>query len=169
MCDETNMMSERLARLETALAAMSGGALPCANDTATGPRAELRGVPAPETATAAALPASTPGLIEALIAARRLRTKYFDQDLFFDPAWSILIDLYQAELQGKQLCVSAVCYGSGVAETTALRYIGVLEQRGLIARVADPKDKRRAFLKLTQPARDKLARYFGEVRRNWAA
>jgi DNA-binding MarR family transcriptional regulator len=170
MCDEANRMSERLARLEVALEAMAASDRPCARDGGTSRHGgEIRVVKAKDAAPAASPPATAPQMIEALIGARKLRTKYFDQDLFFDPAWAILIDLYQAELVGKKLCVSAVCYGSGVAETTALRYIGVLEQRGLIQRVPDPKDKRRAFLKLTQSAQDKLVSYFGEVRRNWAA
>lgn len=163
MSDEPNTMTERLARLELAIAAISAGDRPHANNDA-GPRP----VPASR-APRPALPATNPDLIEALIAARKLRTKYFDQDLFFDPAWSILIDLYQADLAGRKLCVSSVCYGSGAAETTALRYIRELERRGLIERMPDARDKRRAFLRLTPPAREKLAQYFGEVRRNFAA
>lgn len=163
-------MSERLARLELALEAMA--AADKARVAAPGAAARGESVPvagANDSAAGMPLPETNPGLIVAVIAARKLRNKYFDRDLFFDPAWSILIDLYHAELSGQQLSVSAVCYGSGVAETTALRYIGVLEQRSLIERVPDPKDKRRAFLRLTPSAHEKLGKYFGEVRRNWAA
>ncbi len=107
-------------------------------------------------------------LIDALVAARRHRTKYFDHDLFFDPVWSILIDLYRAELTGQQLCVSSVCYGSGVAETTALRYIRVLEFRGLVERMPDPRDRRRSFLGLNRAAFEKLDTYFSDVSSGWS-
>lgn len=108
-------------------------------------------------------------IIKAFLDGRRLRTRYFDQDLFFDPAWSILIDLYRAELTGEQLSVSSVCYGSGVAETTALRYVKVLELRGFIERKPDPKDRRRFFLGLHRSAFDKLDRYFADVSNEWAS
>jgi DNA-binding MarR family transcriptional regulator len=41
-----------------------------------------------------------------------------------------------------------------VASTTALRWIGVLEERGLILRAPDPGDGRRIYLALTFTARE---------------
>jgi DNA-binding MarR family transcriptional regulator len=123
----------------------------------------------PELSADEAAPASQAQLIEVLIASRQLRSRFFDEDLFFDPAWSILIDLYRADLQGANLSVSAVCIGSGVPETTALRYIRLMEQRGLLQRIADQNDRRRFFIKLSPDAFDKLSRYFDKVRVHWVA
>jgi predicted transcriptional regulator len=102
-------------------------------------------------------------IVETMISVRFLRDRFFDNDLFFDPSWSMLIDMYRAELKEQQLSVTSVCIGSGVAGTTALRYIKLLEERGYIRRVADPHDKRRAFLRLTERALDRLQRYFDTV------
>ena len=102
-------------------------------------------------------------LVETMISVRFMRDRFFESDLFFDPSWSMLIDLYRAELTGKDLSVTSVCIGSGVADTTALRYIKLLEERDYIYRVADPMDRRRAFLRLTNAARDRLRSYFGSV------
>ena len=106
---------------------------------------------------------ATLAAVEASIAARKCRLKYFDTDFFFDPVWAIMIDLYRAELKGERLSVSSACYGSGVAQTTALRYVAMLEDRGYVERVPDENDKRRAFLRLTGSARDRLENYFGHL------
>lgn len=102
--------------------------------------------------------------VKTLIRTRRMRATYFEEDLFFDPTWSMLIDMYHSKLNGERLSVSDVCLGSGVASTTALRYIALLEERGYVERVADPKDKRRVFLHLTPTAVTRLRGYFGSVR-----
>ena len=36
--------------------------------------------------------------VRAVIRARRLRARYFDEELFADPAWDMLLDLLQAEI-----------------------------------------------------------------------
>jgi predicted transcriptional regulator len=102
-------------------------------------------------------------MVEAMISIRGLRDNFFEGDLFFDPAWSILIDLFRAELKGQSLSVTSVCIGSGVAVTTALRYLSELENRGYVGRTPDPQDKRRAFVHLTPSARQKLEAYFDQV------
>lgn len=102
-------------------------------------------------------------IVEAMISIRFLRDRFFERDLFFDPTWSMLIDLYRAELKGKQLSVTSVCIGSRVADTTALRYIKLLEERGYVYRVPDPNDKRRVFLRLTGEAIERMRSYFGSV------
>lgn len=68
--------------------------------------------------------------------------------LFADPAWDMLLDL--AAWQGvRRLSVSAVCLGARVPHATAIRYIGILLDRGLVERVPDELDRRRTHLRLT--------------------
>lgn len=119
----------------------------------------------PATARSGATSAVTQDLemVEAMISIRGLRDRFFESDLFFDPAWSMLIDLYRAELKGQRLSVTSVCIASGVAGTTALRYVSALEDRGYLTRLPDAKDKRRAFVALTPKAREKLDAYFTKV------
>jgi hypothetical protein len=102
-------------------------------------------------------------MVEAMISIRSLRDRYFEGDLFFDPAWSMLIDLYRADLKRQMLSITSVCVGSGVPESTALRYVRALEDRGYARRAPDPQDKRRVFLHLTAKAREKLDAYFERV------
>ncbi len=46
---------------------------------------------------------------------------------------------------------------------TALRWIGQLTDAGLVQRVEDERDRRRAFIALTDKAADGMAQYFAEV------
>lgn len=88
--------------------------------------------------------------VNRLIKFRAARSRYFPSDLFADPAWDILLDLYVAQLRQVRTPISAVCVGSQVPATTALRWIKVLEGKGMVTRVADPFDGRRVFLSLSR-------------------
>lgn len=98
-------------------------------------------------------------LAQSMYEARELRSNYFDDDLFGEPAWDILTDLFVHMDRGRQVSVTSACIASRVPPTTALRWVGVLMDRGLIERVPDPVDRRRAFLQLSQPALLKLNSY----------
>ena len=87
----------------------------------------------------------------------------FGNSLFTDPSIFILLDLFIAEEQGKLTSISSACAVSGVAPTTALRYIQSLEGYGHVVRENDPTDRRRVLLRMTREARQKM-----EVYLNWA-
>lgn len=83
---------------------------------------------------------------------RAIRTKFFDPELFADPAWDILLALYKAELSQRRVSVSSCCFDAQVPTTTGLRYIANLCRRGVVLRMADPLDGRRMFLSLSREA-----------------
>ncbi|MFA7595997.1 MAG: MarR family transcriptional regulator [Novosphingobium sp.] len=104
-----------------------------------------------------------PRLVRQIIRQRQLRSRFFDGDLFADPAWDILLDLTAARVENVRVSVTSLCIASGVPPTTALRWIGQMTDAGLLVRVEDKTDRRRAFIDLTQQAADGMARYFGEL------
>lgn len=95
---------------------------------------------------------------------RRFRSNLFKgDDLFGEPAWDILLDLYIADLQGTKLSITDACIGSAVPNTTALRWIAILQQSGLATRQGDPRDGRRAYLQLTDQGAHLMQAYFERV------
>lgn len=90
---------------------------------------------------------------------RQRRREFFDGDLFGEPAWDILLDLYICDKQGKRVSVTAACLGAGVPETTALRWLKQLERQGLLLREADRQDGRRCFVRLSELGYAKMTAY----------
>jgi DNA-binding transcriptional ArsR family regulator len=97
-------------------------------------------------------PGPTPpsaNLVRAMIRARRLREKFLGSGLFADPAWDMLLDLFAARLERRRVSVSSLCVAAAVPPTTALRWIAVLEEKGLAVKRADPRDRRRVFVEIS--------------------
>jgi DNA-binding transcriptional ArsR family regulator len=103
--------------------------------------------------------------LRATIRARRLRGDYLPADLFADPAWDMLLDLMAARLEGKRVAISSLCIAAAVPMTTALRWIGVLAEGGLVVRVADPGDGRRAYVELAEATARALQSWLREARK----
>ena len=91
---------------------------------------------------------------------RKRATIFGDSELFGEPAWDILLDLYIAEAEEKSVSVSSACIGSAAPPTTGLRWLGVLAEQGLVAREHDPQDQRRVLVRLTEKALDAMDTYF---------
>lgn len=94
-----------------------------------------------------------------LLKARRKRDSIFGADLFEDPAWNIMLDLYSSTLRGKTVTVSDLCVASGTSATTALRRIGTLVDLGLLERVPDAADKRRVLVTQTDFGRTAMDQF----------
>lgn len=102
-------------------------------------------------------------IVRSVIRARRLRSRFFSEELFADPAWDMLLDLMQAEIAQLRVPVSSLCIAASVPATTALRWIKTMTEQGLFVRRADPHDGRRVFVELAPEASDAMRRYFADV------
>ena len=145
-------LSEEAARIAATLAALSGETGVRRGEAATGE-------------AAAAAPEIEAGFVRAIIRARRLRDQYFRGELFADPAWDMLLDLFAARLEGNRVAVSSLCIAASVPATTALRWIKALTDRGLFVRSADPQDGRRVYIELSDDAARAMGLYLGAVQR----
>lgn len=95
---------------------------------------------------------------------RRKRAALFgNPDLFGEPAWDILLDLFIAHGEGKPVSVSSACIGSASPATTGLRWLGVLADEGLVVRENDPEDHRRVMVRLTRAGIAAMERFFDAV------
>lgn len=108
-------------------------------------------------------PLPDPRLVRRIIRQRRLRDRFFDPALFADPAWDILLDLTAARAEHNRVSVTSLCIASGVPPTTALRWISQMVEAGLLERVEDDADRRRAFIALSDRTADAMARYFADL------
>jgi len=79
-------------------------------------------------------------------------------NLFADPAWFILLDLFVRQHQGLKTSVSSACHASFSPVTTALRHIAILTERNIIQRQYDPVDQRRVYLELTDETNEEIRR-----------
>lgn len=103
--------------------------------------------------------------VRAIVRARRNRAHYFPHELFADPAWDILLELYAAELGQRRVTVTSLAHAAAVPPTTAARWINCLEDQLLIVRSPDALDARRWFVRLSAGARTSMAAYFASERR----
>lgn len=88
--------------------------------------------------------------VKAIMKARRQRGKYFENDLFSDPSWDILLELTAAHLEGRQESVTSVALATSVPTSTAMRRIREMTDKELLHRWDDPSDARRIFVALTE-------------------
>lgn len=101
--------------------------------------------------------------IRDMLKLRRRRDSFFNSELFADPAWDILLELYAADLGQVRITITSLCIAAAVPATTALRWIKQLENEGIILRRDDPVDGRRKFVMLSPKALDAMNAYFQTV------
>jgi hypothetical protein len=142
-------LSDEVSRIASTLARLS-----------TGPAAANR---PPEPADMGNAPEVSVEVIRSVIRARRLRGRYFDEELFADPAWDMLLDLLYAEISNLRVPVSSLCIAAAVPATTGLRWLKTMVQQGIFLRQADPHDGRRVFVELAPPTSQALRSYFAEI------
>jgi hypothetical protein len=80
------------------------------------------------------------------------------ENLFADPAWFILLDLFVRQHSGLDTGVSSACHASFSPVTTALRHIAIMTERNIIVRRFDPRDQRRVYLELTEETKQEIQR-----------
>jgi DNA-binding MarR family transcriptional regulator len=149
--DRLRQLSDEVSRIASTLARLS-----------TVPGETQRPEPVVPSADVPPVSADT---VRSLIRARRLRSRFFEEELFADPAWDMLLDLLQAEIAQLRVPVSSLCIAAAVPATTALRWLKTMTDKGIFLRRADPHDGRRVFVELSPAASQAMRRYFAEVGR----
>lgn len=98
-------------------------------------------------------------LARGIYRSRRSRDRILPNELFGEPAWDLMLDLFASECEGRRISVTSACIAASVPPTTGLRWISVLITFGLVARVEDPADRRRAYIDLTPRGRSAMVEY----------
>jgi DNA-binding MarR family transcriptional regulator len=153
-------LNEEIARIAETLARLSRADADAPGRSRIADRNSTYAAPPP-----ADLPPIAPREVRTAIRARRLRDQFFESGMFEDPAWDILLDLFAAELERAQVSVSSLCIAAAVAPTTALRWIAKMTETGMLVRMPDPFDRRRAFMELSSATSEAMRGYLGAVKR----
>jgi DNA-binding MarR family transcriptional regulator len=90
---------------------------------------------------------------------RGLRGKLFDQNIFGEPAWEIILTLYTIDSDRRRLNTRELSVLAGVALTTVLRWLDYLEEQGFIVRSSNPYDHRMVYIELAQKGRTAMDEY----------
>lgn len=91
------------------------------------------------------------------------RASYLPGELLFDPAWRMLLELLQAEIERRRVSLVRLRKLSGVPASTADRWLKALERQALVIRQGDPHDTGHETVSLSANGSSALRRYFREV------
>jgi DNA-binding MarR family transcriptional regulator len=95
------------------------------------------------------------------VEARRVRSMLLGQNLFADPAWDILLMLYQADLEGRALTLEQLSETLRLSMSVIVGQVGVLERRGLLdEHHSSPNSRRRRAICLSPLAIDAMSSWF---------
>ncbi|MEM7779495.1 MAG: hypothetical protein AAF697_03775 [Pseudomonadota bacterium] len=79
-----------------------------------------------------------------------IREKYLPADLLGEPAWNMLLELFQQFAGGARVSSKSLTLASRSPQTTALRYLVRLEELGLIQKSISVSDGRVTLVSLTE-------------------
>lgn len=72
--------------------------------------------------------------VVSLIMLRRGREAIFGKDLFSDPAWDILLELYAIKLASRSIALSDLALAIGTPYSRTIRWVSALEAWGFVER-----------------------------------
>lgn len=103
------------------------------------------------------------GIARRLLRETDIRKECFADCVSHDAVWPMLLDVYVQTVEQKKVTVSDACIASRAPNTTALRWIGELVERGTLVRTPDPKDRRRYYITLSDDTFVKMSRYLART------
>jgi hypothetical protein len=90
---------------------------------------------------------------------RRRRDSLIRYDLFAEPAWDMLLDLYIQHHRGQPVAVDRLWAAAGAASTTALRWLGLLIEKELVIRSSCAGEDDIDRVALSEQGIDEMERY----------
>lgn len=116
---------------------------------------------------AAARERITSGQLQAVLAARYARSERLGLDLA-NAGWSLLLELFRAELETRTVRLARVAADARVPTTSALRWIEVFVGTGLVRREAHPDREGVSLIALTEAGSQAMEDYFIALQLGWA-
>jgi DNA-binding MarR family transcriptional regulator len=102
--------------------------------------------------------------LSAIIRGRQARAQFMPESWFSDPAWDILLHLYQAHLDAVAQTVGDLGNFANTSPATTNRWLDVLSSRGWVDRRRCDRDQRRVFVALSDVGVEIMESYFDYLR-----
>ncbi len=102
-------------------------------------------------------------LARILAAQLNRRKAHFPEATLEDPQWMMMLELFIAAEEGRNVSISSLCFASGVPSTTALRHIRALVAKAMFERVSHSRDRRICHVRLSREAKNQMIRYLMTV------
>lgn len=84
-------------------------------------------------------------------------------ELFGEPAWDMLLELYIAAEEGRQTTATHLCMASGVPVATARRWLAILESHGFLEHVNTHEDAQHDEIVISAHARERINMHFETI------
>jgi DNA-binding MarR family transcriptional regulator len=94
--------------------------------------------------------------VSLIISLRRARQDILGARSFGEPAWDIMLVLYEASFLGRPLSIATIGRRTNIKPSSMLRWVETLVAWDLAIRISDPHDRRTTRLALTAPGQSKL-------------
>lgn len=111
---------------------------------------------------------------EAMLAARKQRLRHLEGALLGEPAWDMLLFIFQAVSPGFGLTVGQICQSSGTFPSAARRWLAVLVDQALVEIREDGESDLLKSVQLTEIGRMKVTKILISqqdefLQRGWSA
>lgn len=103
--------------------------------------------------------------VERILESRRKRDQCLPPEVFGEPGWELLLNLYREAALGREITITKASYSGGCPPSTALRMIDTLQQFGLVEKHKSNKS-RKVVVRISAVGIEGLNRYFGKVADN---
>ena len=94
--------------------------------------------------------------IRSLLLARRARDAILGEELFSDPGWDVLLELYAARLSGRETSVSELASAIRTPPSIVARWVDTLSKHGLTTAPPERSNSASAVVSLTDEGLSKL-------------
>lgn len=104
--------------------------------------------------------------IRSVLLVRRARGGVLGENLFSEPAWDVLLELYAAELGGRSMTLSDLARATDTPVSVIARWQAALEDHRLTRSTVSPEDPSRVTISLTAEGSSKmehLANHWGSA------
>ena len=101
----------------------------------------------------------TAAIARSIMRARARRRSFFEQSMFSEPAWDILLELFVEYAAQRRIQTSAIGASASIPLTTTLRWLNILSANGLIERTNDRLDCRRVLVSMSEQGASAMAQY----------